>query len=170
MRQFRHKNFAAILACAYLGYLVAMVFLAVATGRRRKYAIYMVYLSPWFALCVGILLRAAAEFVSRLKSHRWQAAGQLYKAALASIVLVVVAYGALLTRQQLRLVGELTNPHLASFTEFSAVLRSLVPEGLCPASIERPVVWLAFPEADRCYSSIERRMADNVDIDGKDYA
>jgi hypothetical protein len=32
------------------------------------------------------------------------------------------------------------------------------------------VIWLAFPEFDRCYASIERRMADNLDIDGKDYA
>jgi hypothetical protein len=50
------------------------------------------------------------------------------------------------------------------------VLRSIVPEGLCPSSFLQPVVWLAFPESDQCYSTIEGRMMDAVDIAGKDYA
>lgn len=150
--------------------LFAMIFLAIVTSSRRKTSIYMVYLSPWFALCVGILLRDGAELLSRLRSVRWPTAERCYKPAVIAALLAVLAYGALLARQELRLVREVTAPHLASFEEFAGVLRSIVPEGVCPASIERPAVWLAFPESDRCYASIERRMAENVDIDGRDYA
>lgn len=150
--------------------LIAMLFLAIATGRRRKYAIYMAYLTPWFALCVGILLRDGVERMGRLRSKPWRFAELSRKAALIAVALAGVAYGALLVRQNVRFIREVTNPHVASFEEFARVLRSIVPESVCPASIERPVMWLAFPEFDRCYASIERRMADNVDIDGKDYA
>jgi hypothetical protein len=31
-------------------------------------------------------------------------------------------------------------------------------------------MWLAFPERDRCFATIEDRMKQNLDIDGKDYA
>lgn len=150
--------------------LIAMLFLAIATGRRRKYAIYMAYLTPWFALCVGILLRDGVERMGRLRSKPWGIAELSRKAAPIAVALAVVAYGVLLVRQNVRFVREVTNPNIASFEEFAEVLRGIVPEGVCPASIERPVMWLAFPEFDRCYASIERRMADNVDIDGKDYA
>lgn len=149
--------------------LWAMVFLAIMTGRRRKYAIYMAYLSPWFALCVGVLLRDAAEFIKRWQSKHAPAA-RWRRVAIAVAAIAAFAYAGLLVRQEFRLVREITNPNLATFDEFAAALRSIIPEGLCPASIERPVIWLAFPESDRCYLSIERRMADNIDIDGKDYA
>jgi hypothetical protein len=49
------------------------------------------------------------------------------------------------------------------------VLRGVVPEGVCPVAIKAPVMWLAFPEQDRCFASIEKRMMDNVDIAGKEY-
>jgi hypothetical protein len=150
--------------------LIAMLFLAIATGRRRKDAIYMAYLTPWFALCVGILVRDGVERVGRLRSKPWRFADLSRKAALSAAVLAGVAYGALLVRQNLRFIREVTNPHVASFEEFAGVLRSIVPESVCPVSIERPVIWLAFPEFDRCYASIERRMTDKVDIDGKEYA
>ena len=45
-----------------------------------------------------------------------------------------------------------------------------MPEGACPISIVRPVIWLAFPESDRCYATIEGRMPVPLDIAGKDYA
>ncbi len=150
--------------------LSAIAFLAIVTGRRRKYAIYMAYLSPWFALCAGILIREASEFIGRLRSKPWPAAARLYRVAVALAILAVGAYCALLARQEFRYVQAVENPELASFTEFGEVLRDIVPPDLCPASIERPVIWLAFPESDRCYVSIERRMVDNIDIDGKDYA
>ena len=150
--------------------MIAMVFLAIATGRRRKYAIYMAYLTPWFALCVGILVRDGVERIGRLRSKPWRFAELSRKTALIAVTLAGVAYAALLVRQNVRFIREVTNPHAASFEEFSKVLRSIVPENVCPASIERPVMWLSFPEFDRCYVSIERRMADNIDIDGKDYA
>lgn len=150
--------------------MIAMLFLAIATGRRRKYAIYMAYLTPWFALCVGVLVREGVERLGRLRSNPWRIPLLSRKAALIAVALAGVVYGALLVRQNVRLMREITNPHIASFQEFAGVLRSIVPESVCPASIERPVMWLAFPEFDRCYASIERRMADNLDIDGKDYA
>jgi 4-amino-4-deoxy-L-arabinose transferase-like glycosyltransferase len=150
--------------------LTAMIFLAIATGRRRKYAIYMAYLTPWFALCAGILLRDALETLSRFRARRHSSATLRNKAAFAAPALAFVLCGALLARQDLAVARAVTDPHLASFVEFSAALRTIVPEGVCPASIERPVIWLAFPESDRCYASIERRMADRVDIDGRDFA
>lgn len=147
--------------------LTAMIFLAIATGRRRKYAIYMAYLTPWFALCAAVLARDALDLLIKLRVK--ERLGN-YKLASTAAALAFVAYGALLARQDLSFVRAVTNAHLASFDEFSAVLRTIVPEGVCPASIERPVIWLAFPDSDRCYASIERRMADRVDIDGKDFA
>lgn len=169
--RFRSAKFAADpRARVLIVTLAAMIFLAIATGRRRKYAIYMAYVTPWFALCVGILFRDVVDRLVRLRSNPWRIAALSQRTMLAGVTLGVVACGALLVRQNARFVREVTNSNLASFEEFAAVLRSVVPGRLCPASIERPVVWLAFPESDRCYASIERRMADNVDIDGRDYA
>jgi hypothetical protein len=62
------------------------------------------------------------------------------------------------------------NPELASFEEFKGVIRSVVPGGVCPVAVKAPVIWLAFPESDRCFATIEKRMLGSVDIDGKDYA
>ena len=150
--------------------LWAMLFLALTTGFKRKYVIYLVHLTPWFALAVGILFRDAADFIKRIRLERGQKWELLNKVAIAGLVLGIVAYGALLVRQNKRYLRQVDNPDSASFEEFATVLRSIVPEGLCPASFLRPVIWLAFPEFDRCYSTIEGRMMDAVDINGKDYA
>jgi hypothetical protein len=85
-------------------------------------------------------------------------------------VIAVIAFALQLARQNRRYVREVRNPDLASFEELTGVLRSVVPDEVCPVAIKSPVLWLAFPEYDRCFATIEERMADNVDIDGKNYA
>jgi hypothetical protein len=62
------------------------------------------------------------------------------------------------------------NPEVATFAEFTSVIRNIVPEDLCPVAVQNPSMWLAFPEKDYCFATLERRMNDAVDIDGKDYA
>jgi hypothetical protein len=61
-------------------------------------------------------------------------------------------------------------PYRSSFEEFKSVLRSIVPDGVCPVAIRLPTVWLAFPEADYCFATIETRMRSAVDLKGKEYA
>jgi hypothetical protein len=60
-------------------------------------------------------------------------------------------------------------PNLATFDEFATVLRSIVPDELCPVAVQNPSVWLVFPEKDQCFATIEPRMQNEVDLDGKDY-
>jgi hypothetical protein len=50
------------------------------------------------------------------------------------------------------------------------VIRNIVPDELCPVAVQNPSIWLAFPEKDRCFATLERRMNDSIDIGGKDYA
>ncbi len=150
--------------------VVAVLFSALATGPKRKNVIYVVYLSPWFALCAGVLLR---DGLSRLKepfSVRWRAARTFRVAAVSVIALGVLAFGLLFARQSRQYLRAVRDPNSASFEELKTAFRSIVPEGVCPVSILRPVVWLAFPESDRCYASIEGRMLDAVDIEGKEFA
>ena len=73
-------------------------------------------------------------------------------------------------RQSVRYLREVRNPELARFDEMKGALRRIIPEDLCPVAVKAPVMWLAFVEKDDCFATIERRMADAVDIDGKDYA
>jgi 4-amino-4-deoxy-L-arabinose transferase-like glycosyltransferase len=148
----------------------AMMFLALATGRRRKYAIYMTNLTPWFALCAGIAVRDGLEFLKRLGSKDWRLYPMARKAVISVLVLGVACYGLLFLRQNYKYYKVLNSPDHASFQEFTAVLRGMVPDGVCPISIVRPVIWLSFPEADRCYATLERRMGEPLDIAGKDYA
>jgi 4-amino-4-deoxy-L-arabinose transferase-like glycosyltransferase len=145
----------------------AMLFFALVTGTRRKYVIYMPHLTPWFALCAGILLRDSWSWIRQSRFNQSRTAHQLVT---ASLVLAVALYGLLLIRQQVKFIAAVRNPNLAAFDELRAALRDIVPQGVCPASVMYPVMWLAFPEADRCYASLERRMANAIDIDGKDYA
>ncbi|HYX40303.1 MAG TPA: hypothetical protein VE821_01335, partial [Pyrinomonadaceae bacterium] len=62
------------------------------------------------------------------------------------------------------------NPQLATFDEFAATLKEIIPDGLCPVAVKNPSVWLAFPESDRCFATIENRMKEALDLDGKEYA
>jgi 4-amino-4-deoxy-L-arabinose transferase-like glycosyltransferase len=141
----------------------AMLFFAIMT---RKVEYYVVNLSVWFALCVGILLSDALDRIARLR-HRQMS---LYRTGVVVVALSVIAYGYLLAKQERSYLREVRNPELASFEEFKEALRSLVPDGVCPVAVTAPVIAIAFPEADMCFASIEPRMLDLVDIDGKDYA
>jgi 4-amino-4-deoxy-L-arabinose transferase-like glycosyltransferase len=147
---------------------IAALFHALITSHKDIY--YMAHLAPWFALCVGIMLNDAFGLVERLKDLRWPRARLLHKAAVAVTALAILAFGLQLARQNRRYLREVLSPDLASFGEIRGVLRSVVPEGVCPVAMKAPVLWLAFPEYDYCFATIEKRMMKNVDIDGKDYA
>src|SRR5581483_7118750 len=150
--------------------VLAMLFMAVVTGAKRKYVIYMPYLSPWFALCVGILLRDGWAWIRRLPFAEPGMTKRAQRLATVGLALGITAYSLLLVRQEAKFIAGVRNPNLATFAEMRDALRDVVPEGVCPVSVMYPVMWLAFPEADRCYASLERRMADRIDIDGNDYA
>ena len=133
---------------------------------QRKVVLYVIHLAPWFALIVGVMLRDCAEMLKRLKTK----AKPLYIA-----VIVVVACGAgfyayrfaLQNRNYMRAAN---NPQRANFDELAGVLRSVVPEDVCPVGIKQGVLWLAFPEKDYCFAAIENRMQEALDIKGNEYA
>ncbi|HVG19593.1 MAG TPA: glycosyltransferase family 39 protein [Blastocatellia bacterium] len=147
---------------------LAALFHAFITSHKDIY--YMAHLAPWFALCVGVMLNDAYGLMARLPGLRWPRARLLHKFAVAALALAVVAFGLQLARQNRRYLREVRNPDLASFEEIKGVLRGIVPDGVCPVAMKAPVLWLAFPEYDYCFATIEKRMMKNVDIDGKEYA
>jgi 4-amino-4-deoxy-L-arabinose transferase-like glycosyltransferase len=144
------------------------VFLAVVSGNKELY--YIAHLAPWFALCAGILVSDLLALIPRLRAAKWPRARAVYAAALVVVALTTFAYGRALVRQNKRYLRQVQNPDLVNFEEVKSVLREIVPEGTCPVAMKSPVMWLAFPEEDRCFASIEERMKDAVDIDGKDYS
>ena len=151
----------------FLVILIVVSFHAVIVSHKRIY--YLAHLAPWFALGVGILLRDAFDRLAR-----WHAGGRrgsgLTASARAFAAAALVVYCGLLVWEGSRFVKEVRNPELASFDEFSATLKQIVPEGLCPVAVKNPSVWLVFPESDRCFATIENRMKEALDIDGRDYA
>jgi hypothetical protein len=130
----------------------------------------MAHLAPWFALCAGIMLNDAFGLIGRIRDLRWPRARLLHKAAVAVVALAIAAFGLQLARQNRRYLREVRNPDLASFEDVKFALRSVVPDGVCPVAMKAPVLWLAFPEYDECFATIEKRMMKNLDIDGNDYA
>lgn len=150
--------------------VVAVLFFAFITAPRRKSLLYMMHLSTWFALCVGVLARDGLDFLTRLRADPRRRSRLVFKAAVITLALGSLAYATLLIRQDLIFIRQVRNPDLASFDEFAEVLRGIVPEGVCPVSITRPAIWLVFPEQDRCYATIEGRMQYLDDIENKDYA
>jgi hypothetical protein len=146
--------------------LVVVLFHAVIVSHKRIY--YLAHLAPWFALCVGILLRDGLNQLGRLRQAQWPRAGLAYKVTAVIIGLLITGYAVQLARQQSRFVAEVRNPDLASFEELTTVLRSTIPPELCPVAVQNPSIWLAFPETDRCFATLEKRMQN--DITGKDYA
>jgi hypothetical protein len=147
--------------------LLAALFFAIVS---RKTIYYMVHIETWLALCAGMLLVDVSGAVWRGRSHNVR----LTRAASGLLVVVAAAglllYGLLLARQTRGYLREVRNPELASFEEFKEVIRNVVPNGVCPVAVKAPVIWLAFPESDRCFATIEKRMLGSVDIDDKDYA
>ena len=86
------------------------------------------------------------------------------------MISAIIVYSALLVWQGSRFVQEIHNPQLATFDEFAATLKEIIPDGLCPVAVKNPSVWLAFPESDRCFATIESRMKEALDLDGHEYA
>jgi hypothetical protein len=108
--------------------------------------------------------------IPKLRRAKWPGAKPVFAATLAVVALTTFAYGRALVRQNKRYLKQVQNPDLLNFEEFRSVLREIVPEDTCPVAMKSPVMWLAFPQADRCFATIEDRMKDAVDIDGKDYS
>jgi 4-amino-4-deoxy-L-arabinose transferase-like glycosyltransferase len=149
--------------------LVAVVlFHAIIISHKRIY--YMAHLAPWFAIGVGILLRDLTARVSAWRTMSWPRARLAHRIGIAVIVVAVMAYGGLMIRQSARFVQEVRDPQLATFDEFAATLKEIIPEGLCPVAIKNPSIWLVFPESDRCFATIENRMKEALDLDGNAYA
>jgi 4-amino-4-deoxy-L-arabinose transferase-like glycosyltransferase len=168
IRYFRRGN---VMAEPRVGVLlvtaIAVLFFAVF---MRKADFYNIHLATWFALCIGILLRDAVNLLPRLQSLRLPKAGFLHASEVIVVSVAVIGYGYLFANQQRRYLKEARNPYLASFEEFKSVLNDVVPDRVCPLAVKTPVMWLAFPEEDRCFASLEKRMLEAVDIRDKGYA
>lgn len=144
--------------------IVTFVMLVFFANLAHKAGYYNAHFVTWFALCAGVLITDCVNGTTRLRP------GLVRHVTIAGWILLIIAFGSLFARQNYRWLREVRNPDLASFEEFKAVLREIVPQDVCPVAVKAPVVWLAFPEKDLCFATIERRMSDAVDIDGKDYA
>ncbi|HSB11005.1 MAG TPA: glycosyltransferase family 39 protein [Blastocatellia bacterium] len=148
---------------------VVALFLAVAV--QRKVIQYVIHLSPWFALCVAVLLNDAVIAAAKLKYARWKRARLAYSAATVILVVLGLAYGYELLMQNKNYLAEVRNPEQPDFEEMKAAIRDVVPAGLCPVSIGSGYWWLAFPEYDYCYFAfMEARLDEPLDLDGKEYA
>jgi len=149
--------------------VIIVLFFAVVT--QRKVTQYVVHLAPWFALCVAILLRDVTAQILRLRIARWRWAKPVYAAALVVVAIVIASYGYELIRQNRNYLTHVRNPDQASFEDLKVALRSVVPDGVCPASIASGYLWLAFPEKDDCYFAyMEASLDEPLELEGKDYA
>jgi len=149
--------------------VIIVLFFAVVT--QRKVTQYVVHLAPWFALCVAILLRDVVVQIHRLSVMKWRWAKPVYAAALVVVLLAIATYGYELVKQNRNYLIHVRNPDQASFEDLKVALRSVVPEGVCPASIASGYLWLAFPERDDCYFAyMEASLDEPLELEGKDYA
>jgi len=150
--------------------VVTVLFHALIVSNKRMF--YLAHIVPWFALAVGLMLRDGMDRIARLRTSQWPHARLAYRAAVIVVILAGVGYASQLVAQSRRYLAEVRNPNLASFAEFTTAIREIVPEGLCPVAVKNPSVWLAFPDKDSCFATIENRFkeAAYADIDGKDYA
>jgi 4-amino-4-deoxy-L-arabinose transferase-like glycosyltransferase len=146
--------------------LFAIIFHAVIVSHKEIY--YIAHLAPWFALCVGVMLIDGLDGLRRIKLPLWLPAPR--RVAIIVVALAMVAFGFQLVREYRGYVRVLRDPEQASFEDFKSVLRRVVPDGVCPVAMKAPVMWLAFPETDRCFATIEKRMLENIDIAGNEYA
>ena len=150
--------------------VVTVLFHALIVSNKRMF--YLAHIVPWFALAVGLMLRDGMDRIARLRTSQWPHARLAYRAAVIVVILAGVGYASQVVAQSRRYLAEVRNPNLASFAEFTTAIREIVPEGLCPVAVKNPSVWLAFPDKDSCFATIENRFkeAAYADIDGKDYA
>jgi 4-amino-4-deoxy-L-arabinose transferase-like glycosyltransferase len=150
--------------------VVTVVFHALIVSHKRVF--YLAHIVPWFALACGAMLRDILDRISSMRSSQRPRGRLAYQAAVSVAALAFVIHTSLLVIQGRRYLAEVRNPNLASFAEFTAAIRGIVPEGLCPVAVKNPSIWLAFPEKDSCFASIENRVREEAfaDISGKDYA
>jgi 4-amino-4-deoxy-L-arabinose transferase-like glycosyltransferase len=148
--------------------LTVVLFHAIIVSHKRIY--YFAHLAPWFAIAVGVLLRDVTDRLSAWRTADWPRARLAHRLGVALAAIAVTVYGGLLVRQAVRFVKEVRNPQLATFDEFAATLKEIIPDGLCPVAVKNPSVWLAFPESDGCFATIENRMKEALDLDGHEYA
>jgi 4-amino-4-deoxy-L-arabinose transferase-like glycosyltransferase len=151
-----------------VGTLVVALFMAIVSGNKAIY--YLAHLTPWFALCVGIMLSDLISLIGLVRESEWRRSKPVHAGLLVLLGITTVVYGRALYRQQTAYLKEVRREDRVLFNEFKSVLRDVVPDELCPVAMKSPVMWLVFPEADRCFASIEDRMEDNVDIEGNEYA
>lgn len=147
---------------------VAVLFHAVIVSAKGIY--YMAHLAPWLALAVGVMLNDLIGFTSQLDLKRVRMARVIRPTTYAVAAFLALGFAAQTVRQYRRYLREATNPQLAQFEEIKDGLREAVPEGVCPVSIKAPVLWLAFPEHDRCFATIQGRMKEALDLEGNEYA
>jgi len=150
--------------------IVTVVFHATIVSQKRVF--YLAHIVPWFALAVGVMMRDFINWVSRLRKANAQRAKLAYSGAMVLLSFTAIVYLSLLIFQGHRYLVEVRNPNLASFHEFTTVIRDIIPPDVCPVAIKNPSIWLAFPEKDRCFATIENRVRDEAlaDIEGKEYA
>lgn len=145
--------------------LICVGFHAAVVSHKNVY--YMAHLAPWFALCAGAGVAALADWLwSQVSSRRFLA---FTRVAVSVTVLITALFILELVTQGLRYVRAVDEFDFASFDQVRSALREAVPGGVCPVAIKAPVFWLAFPEQDRCFASIEPRM-NSVDLRGQEYA
>jgi hypothetical protein len=147
--------------------VVAIVFFAIIS---RKTTYYVVHIESWLALCAGVMLADAIDAVRGLEARASRHRRAIHAAVTAVAAVGILVYGFYFLRQNRRYLNAVRNPELASFEEFKEVIRSIVPPGVCPVAVKAPVIWMAFPESDRCFATIEKRMLGSVDLAGKEYA
>ncbi|MFL6216908.1 MAG: ArnT family glycosyltransferase [Blastocatellia bacterium] len=148
--------------------LVVVLFHAIIVSHKRIY--YFAHLAPWFAIAVGILLRDCVARITAWRTDEAPRARLAYRLGVALIAVALIGYAGLLVRQATRFVREVHNPQLATFDEMASTLKEIIPAGLCPVAVKNPSVWLAFPESDRCFATIENRMKEALDLEGNEYA
>lgn len=147
---------------------VAILFHGLIVSAKGIY--YLAHLAPWLALGVGVMLNEVISFGARFDLKARRGARLIRWATCAAAALLALGFIAQTARQYRRYLREATNPQLARFDEIKDALRSAVPDGVCPVSIKAPVFWLAFPEHDRCFATIQNRMKEALDMEGNEYA
>jgi len=145
--------------------LICVVFHAAVVSHKNVY--YMAHLAPWFALCAGAGVAAMFDWTWAQVSDRQIRAAT--RVALTATVLVIALFIVEVFTQGVRYFRAVGDFDFPSFDLVRSALREAVPDGLCPVAIKAPVFWLAFPEQDRCFASIEPRM-NSVDLEGQEYA
>lgn len=151
---------------------VVMLFLAVLGGNKDIY--YIAHLAPWFAICVGVMLRDGLQAIQNFKREHQQGhklLGQYgYQIGTAFVLIICLLFGYQLLKQQRRYLREVRNPELVSFAEIKDALQDIVTDALCPVAMKAPEMWLAFPERDYCFATIEERTKQRFEEDPQPYA